>query len=315
VLTSLLGLLPSLWWNAAHEWATFRHVSATVQGGSGQQASGNPLEFLASQAALLSPVLFILFALALWQWWKQRKQLPPTLFFCGWVTSISLGMGIFLSLFQKMQGNWMSFAYPTGGVILAWSIAQSQAKITWTKAGLGLSLGLMTALFSLPTLFTHPDLMAYAPPYRLNAFKHNMGWEALAPALTKHGYDPQRHFLVSDKYQTTSLLSFYAPEQKRAYFLNLQGVRNNQFSYWPSLQTEQQGQTGYFVWVENAPHLKRQAEDKRQFYLSELRKYFETVEFVDLASLIEHDGETVKAAMLLRCQNCQPVELERSPHY
>lgn len=309
LILSLAGLLPSIWWNGSHDWATFRHVFATMQGGSGTRAAGNMGEFLASQALLLSPVLFILLLCALWQWFRQRKQLSPPLYFCGFVTLASLSLALLASCFQKMQGNWIAFAYPTGLIILGWdAFQQHPARAWWGKMGLGFSLLLMAAVAFLPSFYLVPSLASHAPPHRLHPFKHNIGWEALTDVLTKHGYDPQKDFLFSDKYQTTSILSFYGSGQQRAYFLNLQGMRNNQFSYWPSLREEQQGKIGYFVWVENAPRLEKNWRIKADFYQKELQYYFEKVEFVGLAPLIYEGLNPVKGALIFRCTHCKDIE-------
>ena len=138
----------------------------------------------------------------------------------------------------------------------------------------------------------------------------------LAPILLKHGYDPNEHFIFSDKYQTTSILSFYGPGQKRAYFLNLQGMRHNQFSYWPSLQDERLGQTGFFVWIENLPYLKPDVEAKRHFYEIKLKNYFEKVEFLELAPLLSKGSILEKGVLIFRCQNCKKhVSLPASSLY
>lgn len=307
VFLSLVGLLPSVWWNWSHEWGTFRHVFATLQGGSGHhQAAGNIGEFLGSQAFLISPVLFLLLLAALWQWVKQRKVLPPALFFCGFATLAALGITSFAACFQKVQGNWISLAYPTAFVILGWdSFQEHPSRARWAKWGLAFSILFTMLMFTLPSFYAAPALASYAPSYRVNPFKHNLGWPMLQKTLARHGYDPDNHFLVSDKYQTTSVLSFYGEGQKRAYFLNLHGSRKNQFSYWPSLQREQQGKTGYFVWTENAPHLDRNWREKLAFYSQELQNYFEKVEFLEFAPLILEGSAIAKGAFIFRCENCK----------
>lgn len=309
ILVSLTGLLPSIWWNWSHDWVTFRHVFATMQGGSENRAAGNIGEFLASQALLISPVLFILLLIALWQWFRQRKQLSPALYFCGFITFASLTLVTLASCFQKIQGNWIVFAYPTGLVILSWdAFQQHPTKVLWAKLGLGLSLLLMALVILIPSFYLVPALTPYAPPYQLHPFKHNSGWNALTHVLIKHGYDPKKDFLFSDKYQTTSILSFYGPDQQRAYFLNLNGVRNNQFSYWPSLQEERQGQIGYFVWIENAPRLENSWREKADFYQRMLQPYFEKVELIDLAPLVYEGSKLAKGALIFRCYDCKDVE-------
>ncbi len=160
-----------------------------------------------------------------------------------------------------------------------------------------------------------PSLSAYIPKHRFNPFKHNLGWLALSKTLTEHGYDPTKHFLMSDKYQTTSILSFYGPGQKRAYFLNLCKIRNNQFCYWPSLQEEQGGRIGYFVWVENTPYLEHHWQTKYQFYQHQLQNYFEKVEFIDFAPLLYEGTCIVKAALIFKCYNCKNLYPKHSSLY
>lgn len=314
-LFSLAGLLPSLWWNASHGWATFRHVSSTLQGGHGH-TGGNFFSFVGSQVGLVSPVLFVLLLIGLWQWMKQKRQLSPPLFFCGFVTLALLGMASFMAYFQKVQGNWIIFAYPTGFVILGWNIFEQHLnQVKWAKLGLGLSVALTGLMFLFPSFYTSPRLSSYALAYRLNPFKHNLGWKTLHQVLSAQGYDPHQHFLLSDKYQTTSLLSFYGEGQKRAYFLNLQGMRKNQFSYWPSLQEEQQGKTGFFVWTENSPYLERDWQVKRDFYQQELKKYFEKVDFLGSFPLISKGATAVKAVLIFRCEACKQIKLSDSSLY
>jgi len=314
VLISFIGLLPSIWWNGSHDWATFRHVFSTLQGGgSGHQAGGNPFEFIASQAMLFSPILFILLSYAFWKWLRERETLSPPLFFCGFVTIFSLGFACVLAAFQKLQGNWVIFAYPTGIIILGWYAFHKRSSIILpVKIGIGISLATLAFVLYLPLSYSNTSTVL---PHKMNPLKHNMGWTALAPILEKYGYDPVYNFLIGDKYQTASILSFYGPGQKRAYFLNLHGIRNNQFSYWPQLQEEQKHRTGYFIWIENAPHLEGGWLTKRDEYLAELKQYFEKVEFLELAPLIYQGSVLVKAVMIFRCQNCIEAILNEPSHY
>ena len=318
-LLSLIGLLPSVWWNISHDWATFRHVFATLQGGSGNRASGNIGEFLASQALLLSPILFILLLFALWSWFRERKSLPPPLYFCGLITLTTLGFATLLSCFQKIQGNWVIYAYPTGLVLLGWNAFQrdsvNRAKQLWVKIGLGFSLLLIVLFALLPSLYLVPRFAPYAMGFRYSPFKHNLGWSQFTESLTRAGYDPKKDFLFSDKYQTVSELSFYGPGQKRAYFLNLLKGRKNQFSYWPCIQEERQNQSGYFVWVENAPRLEKDWNEKKLFYQKELEHYFEKVKFITFFSLIYEQERTVKGGLIFRCQNCKEMKPEGSLLY
>lgn len=304
ITLSFAGLLPSLWWNISHDWATFRHVLATAQGGSVQVSQGNIFEFLGSQILLFSPILFGLLGFSYWNLIRKFNKMPAAIIFCGVVSLGSLAFFLVFALFQKMQGNWSICAYPTGIVLLSWGINEGKTRfLSWLKGGVILSVLLVSMILMLPSF---PHLLSY----RINPFKHNMGWVSLKEALEKGGYNSEEHFLVSDKYQTTSLLSFYNPGQKRAYFINLWGIRKNQFSYWPPLIEEQKGKTGYFVWVENAPELQKNWKAKLNHYQIKLEKYFEKVEFLGVNPLVYQNTQMVKGAFIFKCQNCISTQPE-----
>lgn len=300
VLISLIGLLPSLWWNFNHDWATFRHVSSTIQGGHAPNPQGNLLEFIGSQILLLSPILFIIFLVAAYTWIQKYKKLSPQIFFCGLVAFSSLGLASLASYFQKIQGNWVIFAYPTVIIVIGWYCFEKQ-ELKWAKRGIVLSILLTTSILflSLPNSF-------YSFPNKMNSFKHNLGWNDLHAILEKQGYQKDKHFLASDKYQTTSILSFYNKEKKRAYFLNLWGARNNQFSYWPSLYQEQRGKEGFFVAVENLSNKEKEfLEERKISYEDKLKNYFESIEYVGAFPFAYHNNSNSKYLIIFKCKECK----------
>lgn len=315
IAISVLGLLPSVIWNSGHEWATFRHVGTTVTGGhDAQLLKGNFFEFLGSQIGLLSPILFILLILAFAQLVKERFKLKPGLFFCG---ATSLGILLLfsvLSIFQKIQGNWCSFVYPMAIVFLCW-YACEWLETVWLKVGMAFSVILVALGLSVPYIQSHGILSQYPVPYKLNFFHHNIGWTQLQNALLNAGYQSKENFLFGDKYQTSSILSFYGLEQKRAYFLNLMGTRKNQFSFWPSLAEEQLGRTGYFVLTENSPHLEKNREEIIQRYQKLLERYFEEVHFLGLTSIFDSYGTMKKGAFIFRCVGYNGIEPNESGLY
>lgn len=296
ILVSLLGLAPSLYWNISHDWVTFRHVGTTVIGGHGQEVGttglmkGNLLEFFGAQVLLVSPLLFLLGFIALFFVWKERRHVSQGLLFIAASTMLVLLGFCLAAVFMKMQGNWCSFLYPVSFVLVGWSVSRYD-HMRWAWAGLFLAILMVISAFVLPFL---------PGAYKVNPFKHNVGWRELSPALEQAGYNPSENFLFSDKYQTTSLLSFYGPQQKRAYFLNLQGARLNQFSFWPGLAEEQPNRTGYFVVVENYPRIASVNPDQIE---QQLRSYFAQVEFAGMYPLYRCGSKTCKAAFLFRCQN------------
>jgi 4-amino-4-deoxy-L-arabinose transferase-like glycosyltransferase len=307
---SLLALLPTLYWNAAHEWATFRHVFATMIGGHGQVGMsvqkgalfwGRSLEFLGSQVALLSPILFVLMILAFYSLIKQRKSVPNSIFFCG-----MLSLGIFvifllISLVMKIQGNWGIFIYPTALVAIAWYCCNELKRMRLLKGAIVLSVLLCGVIFSIPTIQSRNIFNDFPIPYRFNTFHHNIGWEKLKNTLDDLGYEPSKDFLFSDKYQTVSVLSFYASEQKRAYFLNLQGTRKNQFSFWPGMEKMASTERGFFVAVEKMSQLEQRLSASILSYQEQLQLYFKKVTFLGVKPLFISYQKSTKAALIFEC--------------
>lgn len=292
ILLSLLGLLPALIWNLQRDFPTFRHVFSTIYGketvdvGTTTLMKGNFWEFIGAQSLLFSPILFVCLILAFIALFKKRDSLNESLKFCGFSTFAILVVYASYACFKKMQGNWCDFVYPPACVLIAWYACEINKKsFAWLKAGLVSALALVMLLF----LFPHP-------------FKHNLGWTTLQSKLVELGYEPAQQFLFADKYQMSSLLSFYAPEQKRAYFLNLQGMRNNQFSYWPGMENEQLGKNGLFVAAE------RGGNDKDNLSLAEkykesLKPYFAEVQFLGVYPLVIWQQKTLKNAYIFKCLN------------
>lgn len=292
VLVSLIGLLPTLYWNIGHDFATFQHVFSTIKGGHAHTASsGNSLDFIGAQVALISPVFFILMIFCFYHLISKRKTVVPAVQFCGAISLILLLVYTFLATRQKIQGNWAVFAYPSAVVCISW-YADSVLKhgVKWMKFGLFVSVSLTTCALILP--FT--DVL----PFKSNPLKHNLGWKRLNTIIKEAGYHPDKDFLFADTYQISSLLSFYAPKQKRAHFLNLQGVRKNQFYYWKGMQELQLGKDGYFVIVENSPHLGK-FEDTASF-VDSLRPFFSHLEVVGVKDLAEKKGSVVKQALIIK---------------
>lgn len=297
---SLAALFPSIYWNATHEWATFRHVLATLTGGhakpkEGAILTGNLLEFLGSQAALVSPILFLILVMAWRHMIKNRNDYPRGLLFCGAVSFVSVAIGALLAFFMKMQGNWAIFAYPSAFVLLSWyAFKGTSLRRKWMNAGIIFSIVACLFVFVIPSMQSN-SLASFLPiSYKVNPFRHNVGGDALTQTLKEVGFNPDKDFLVSDKYQTTSLLSFYGPGQNRAYFFNLQGSRKNQFSFWPQLQPTS-GRVLFAV-IENSPYLEKEGVSEK--YLKELSPYFHKVSFLGMKPLFTAYGKTVKGIFL-----------------
>lgn len=306
LLISLIGMLPSFYWNMTHEWATFRHVAAT--GGAGNQyslaqRSSNVVGFIGSQLGLISPILFVLLVIAFWNMFKQRKTMSQGVLFCGGISIVAITIAIFASMVMKIQGNWAIFAYATAFIPLSWYVFEcpGRTRKKWFRWGLVFSLIITAFIFSIPTIQSHNALKNLPIPYRMNPFRHNIGWSQLKTALNDAGYDSNHDFLFSHTYQTTSILSFYGEQQKPAYFFNLEGRRKNQFSFWPGIAESAKGRKGYFVAVENSIKSPEDESNLVNSLKNQLTPYFNEVHFQGTAPLFFAYDKPVKVALIFEC--------------
>jgi 4-amino-4-deoxy-L-arabinose transferase-like glycosyltransferase len=117
---ALLMFAPVLWWNAQHDWISFRFQFARA--GAGHFDPRYLAELLAGQIALATPGIFVLAAIGL----AHPKIRPSPLL--GALALPSLLFFTEHALHARVQGNWPSFLYP---VI---SIAAAAAFIHATRA-------------------------------------------------------------------------------------------------------------------------------------------------------------------------------------
>lgn len=314
---SLLGLLPTLAWNLQHEGATFRHVWSTIvdknQAPTAAVKKGNFWDFLGAQAVLLSPIWFgLLIAAYVYVIKKWREIQNRGLLLCGGITAVILILHLGMALFRKMQGNWAVYAYPTGIVFFCGVLLENvKSSRRWFKAGLWLALFLAGVLISLPAIQRKGWFSKWPLAFKNNPFKECLGWNALPQVLADAGYDSKKQFLFGDRYQTSSLLSFYNQGQQRAYFLNIHNVRHNQFSFWPSMADEQVGNNGFFAYVVQEKEMANAAYLQSNL-LKELSPYFADVQFAGSFPLFEAYGKTVKAVWIFRCLDYNGREPEET---
>lgn len=296
VLISLLALLPSLYWNIFHEWATFKHVGSTIVHKT--ILKGNFIDFLAAQIALLSPIYAAILFCSIISLFRRKNRSLSSLIVAGTTTS-AVGIYLGMALFKKMQPNWALYLYPIGFLVAAWWTAEKHAKgKIWLTIGSWLSVLLTMGSLLIP-LFQSKNFFSF--PYKANPFRQNMGWDKIPTALEEVGYRPNEHFLLGDKYQSASLLSFYSAEQNRAYYFNLNNQRKNQFSYWPGMEEKEVGKSGFFIVLENAD--ERDLPWFQTHYEDLLSPYFEHIHYAGAFPLFTANNQPVKWAIIFRVEN------------
>ncbi len=240
-LLGCIFLLPVLWWNFDNGWSTFRH--AAHQGGVGQDAGLQfiyLLEYIGSQAGLLSPLVFILVIIA-WillfrQSGRQQAWIGKYLFFTSFPLVILFAL---LSVRTRVEGNWPGPAYLTAAVWLGALMSQppEEIKITPLRRCLKIlwpwSVGL--SYFFTGLIMLHVIWPIIPVPVNLDRIaKETLGWRTLSQQtfqLQQSMPNPQKTFIFSQSYQLASELAFYMPGNPHTVSIN-HWRRPNAYEYW-----------------------------------------------------------------------------------
>ncbi|MEM1375992.1 MAG: glycosyltransferase family 39 protein [Pseudomonadota bacterium] len=128
---ALLIFAPVVWWNVNNGLSSF-----SFQAGRAFRSSWQPSdlvyipEFLAGQAALLLPGLFVISLIALWRISTERNRKPPLLLSMLAVTALPLVVYFLVhGATTRVQGNWPWVIYPQLVVISIWAV--QNLRIQW----------------------------------------------------------------------------------------------------------------------------------------------------------------------------------------
>ncbi len=234
VLAGCLMFSPVILWNARHHWNSVRHVASIGGVNEPNALHWNFLgDFLGSQAALLSPLVFIL---AIWAWIRvARKDYPPGNWlypYLFWTSFPMIAGFVLLSLHSRIYGNWPGAGYLTVAVLTAAYFGDPGAGTAIRRIwnwGLGIAYG-MTAL-----VLIHAAWPILPIPVDLDrAAAEIAGWDDLGKATGKlfsQMPDPHRTFIFGLDYQMASELAFYTPGRPRTLAIN-RWERPNVYDYW-----------------------------------------------------------------------------------
>jgi 4-amino-4-deoxy-L-arabinose transferase-like glycosyltransferase len=236
----LLFFVPVIIWNAANNWNSFRHVAHL--GGANESFSLHIdflAEYIASQAGLLTPMVFVLIC-GSW-WWVMRRRSSEDhwihlfLFFTSFPIVICFAV---LSLHTRVYANWPCAGYITAAVLTTglWLTSSSDSRggrkdrvrplWRWTVA----SSYVLTAAVLIHTVW--PILPIPADIDR-SAYEIK-GWDKLGQTVA----DVQRTmpassdtFIFGLSYQIASQMAFYMPGQPQTVSIN-RWTRPNVYDYW-----------------------------------------------------------------------------------
>jgi len=231
LIVSLAVFSPVIYWNAANDWVTLKHTAGQAHVAEGLRISAKSFfEFTGSQIGVITPVLFIFIAVALWKLKKDRNGA-----FLFWFAVPTIAFFILKSLQGKVQANWALPGYATGFIAFSACYVRD---IESSKRGLKILATSGVLLSLLVTSFAHfPSLLHL--PQKKDPSARLVGWKELgneAAMINREMSQSAPVFIFSDRYQVASELAFYVDGQPATYCINL-GRRMNQYDLWPGFES------------------------------------------------------------------------------
>lgn len=226
-ILSLVVFSPVILWNMNHDWVTIRHTAGQAHLSEGFQISIDSfIEFLGSQFGVITPLLLVFMAVALW---KLRKTFAGG--FLLWFSFPVVAFFLLKSLQAKVQANWALPGFITG--VIAFSAYSLQGIHLWGRGRKILLYVSIILAFAVTAVAHYPSVLGL--PVNLDPSARLRGWKELGAEVTKiHEQMSSSHpvFIFSDRYQIASELAFYVRGNPVTYCVNL-NRRMNQYDLWP----------------------------------------------------------------------------------
>jgi membrane-associated phospholipid phosphatase len=256
---ALAILAPNLAWNAAHQFASFKH---TAEISHLDQAGLRPKEltaFISAQFGLLGPVLMLSLILALLSpatWRDARLRLlacfvaPALVFFCG------------LALTTRAFANWAAFAF-VAAAPLAVAVLWRPGRRRWLALALFINLSLTAVLYHWHDLARAADITLVR---KTDPYHRVRGWQALGRELQEELAAHPNARLAGEHRDILAQMAYYAGPRARGPLMhNPTDQIRSHFDLTSDIKHSPRGEFIY-VTISEAPPLKvfRQGELLRQ---------------------------------------------------
>ncbi len=233
-ILSLIVVTPVIYWNISHGQVTIRHTMGQAHLGSGGLSLTLLGDFLGSQAALVTPFVFLglIFGLARCavKGWKEAKSGLLLVFFTGAPLFLFFAVK---SLHGKVQANWAVASYAAAFPAAVWALeGAGKGWVRYLKAAAIIMAIAASLIVYFPwTLGAFGEGLIRRPPYN-----RVTGWAELGENVSRESVEMAKEgpfFIASDTYQITSELALYTKGNPVTYNIVTGGRRMNQYDLWP----------------------------------------------------------------------------------
>ena len=224
-IVATLVFLPVLYWNAKHDWISFRFQIEHGLGTPKGSALKRELDLIGGQLGLVSPILFVLAAHAVWR--TLRRPSDDARFALAIVAVGSWVFFAYSAMRRSVEPNWPAPSYVPGIALLA-ALASTPARDRWIRRGIALAAVLIAVIY------VHSLVPILPLPARRDPVARSAGWDGLAATVeqARVAMGP-RTFAGADRYQDVSELAYHLPGRPQTFCACIYG-RRNQYDLWPS---------------------------------------------------------------------------------
>lgn len=303
--TALLFVLPILYWNWLHDWASLSHILFIGSGAvSVTRRIEDGLGFNIAQFFLISPLFYVFMMMALGKaFWNNISKPVPAQVLC-----LSFGLPLVLFSVQSFRGhveaNWSIPGYIGPCLVAVWSFYSSGAgALNWSAKPWGAkfvrrSIGVSLSIVGLVVLHAWLGIVP-ASVEKWGAKADRIVWETRdwdrlgihIGNLVKEG-----ETIAADSYQLAALLEFNIPGQPEVRYMSPWG-RPTQFDVWHRSFDDLAGQTIVYV----SPKPLAPSSDA----LVTIYENCASVEPLDVFDVMYH-GESIRKIYVYRLKGFDP---------
>jgi 4-amino-4-deoxy-L-arabinose transferase-like glycosyltransferase len=136
-LIAAILVAPNLLWNLQHSFATFQHTGSLVLGEPFQPSLGRALEFLASQLAVMGPVVFSVMMIAAVRFRSRMLTAPDRLMLAFFLTPVAVVT--MFAIYSRAFANWAAPSLIPAMVTSTALLLRSRRRVwLWGSVVLGL---------------------------------------------------------------------------------------------------------------------------------------------------------------------------------
>jgi 4-amino-4-deoxy-L-arabinose transferase-like glycosyltransferase len=239
VALATVVMLPVLWWNATHDWVSFRfqlnHGLGAPKGGA-LGAVNRELELVGGQIGLVSPIL---------AWFVFRAMRDAIRFseegfrlVIGMASLVPLAFFAYSATRRSVEANWPALAWIGAVPLLASDPPHSARARTWLGRGIVLAAALSAVVY------VHAAVPILPIPASRDPVAKAHGWDVVAAAAQRKRANPQVGrvsmpsdlvYVAAERYQDAAELAFHLPDHPQVFSVNLTG-RPNQYDLWPQFR-------------------------------------------------------------------------------